>query len=220
MPQKEEILNVLEAIRTRRSIRKYLDVPLEFEKVARVLDAGRLAPSAGNLQPWKFVLIIEPEQRVKVAEACLQQYWVAQAPIQILVCAEPKKSERYYGKRGEELYALLDGAAAMQNMLLAAHGQHLGACWVSAFDDTMLRRVCNIPESVTPVGIVTLGYPDEKPSAPLKFTLHNVTNFHSYGNRIKDEAELFGNYAGAVSNALATAKTWAENILKKMQKVK
>ena len=220
MPQKEELLNTLEAIHSRRSIRKYLDIPLEFEKVARVLDAGRLAPSAGNLQPWKFILIVEPEQRLKVAEACLEQYWVAQSPIQIVVCVEPKKSERYYGKRGEELYALLDGAAAAQNMLLAAHAQHLGACWVSAFDDAMLKRACSIPDNVTPVGVITLGYSDEKPSAPLKFTLHNVTFFHHYGSRVKDDAELFGNYAVHVTKALSTAKTWAENILKKMQKVK
>lgn len=215
---KEEVPTVLEAIKSRRSIRKYLDLPLEFEKVGCILDAGRMAPSAGNLQGWKFVLVVHPEKRLQVAEACLQQYWVATAPVLIIVCAEPNKSERYYGKRGEELYSLLDAGAAVENMLLAAHGQGLGACWVSAFDDAMLRRAVGVPDNARPIAVVTVGYPDEKPVAPLKFELHNIVFFDKYGNRVKDTAELFGDYSKSVSEALATAKKWAENVLQKMKK--
>ncbi|MBI4145133.1 nitroreductase family protein [Candidatus Woesearchaeota archaeon] len=217
---KEEVPTVLEAIRTRRSIRKYLDLPLEFEKVGRVLDAGRLAPSAGNLQDWKFVLVVQPEKRLQIAEACLQQYWVATAPVLIIVCSEPKKSERYYGKRGEDLYSTLNAGAAVENMLLAAHGQGLGACWVSAFDDAMLRRAISVPDNAKPLAVITLGYPDEKPVAPLKFELHNIVFFERYGNRVKDVAELFGDYSKYVSEAIATTKKWAENVLQKMKKVK
>ncbi|MBI4151063.1 nitroreductase family protein [Candidatus Woesearchaeota archaeon] len=218
MHKKEELLSALEAIRSRRSIRKYLDLPIEFEKVGRILDAGRLAPSAGNLQPWKFILVIAPEQRGEIAEACLQQFWMMQAPVHIVVCVEPKKSERYYGKRGEELYALLDGGCAIENMLLAAHAQHLGACAVSAFDEAMLRRACNIPDNIEPIAVITVGYADEKPVAPLKFELHNLVFFHNYGNRVKDEAEVFATYSTHVSKALQTARKWAENVLKRTQK--
>ncbi|MEK6849177.1 MAG: nitroreductase family protein [Nanoarchaeota archaeon] len=218
MQKKEEIPNVLKAIETRRSIRKYLSLPVEFEKVGHILDAARMAPSAGNLQPWKFILVMESAQRLEVAEACLQQHWMAQAPVNIVVCGEPAKSERYYAKKGER-YATLDAAAAVQNMLLAAHGLGLGACWVSAFDDHMLRKVCDIPEDVLPVAVVTLGYADEKPVKPLKFELHNVVFFSHYGNRVKDIAEVFGTYSTYVAKALATARQWAENALKKMQKV-
>ncbi len=220
MHKKEDMLSALEAIRSRRSIRKYLDIPIEFEKIGRILDAGRLAPSAGNIQPWKFILVISPEQRLEISEACLQQYWMAQAPLNIVICVEPKKSERYYGKRGQELYAILDGAAAAENMLLAAHAQHLGACWVSAFDERLLKKACVIPDDVMPIGVITIGYSDEKPVAPLKFELHNLVFFHKHGNRVSDEAELFGTYSTHVSKALQAARQWAENALKKLQKVK
>lgn len=215
---KEAIPNVLEAIKSRRSVRKYLDLPVEFEKVGRILDAGRMAPSAGNLQPWKFILVMEPKQRLEVAEACLEQYWIASAPVQIVVCAEPSRSERYYAKKGVR-YATLDAAAAIQNMLLAAHGQGLGSCWISAVEETMLRKVCGIPDDVIPVAVITIGYADEKPVMPLKFEPHNILFFNKYGNRVKDEAEVFGTYSTHVSKALATAREWAENALKKMRKV-
>jgi len=213
-------LSPMDAIRTRRSVRKYLDLPIEFEKLMSILDAGRLAPSAGNLQDWKFVIIVDNEKRLQVAEACLQQYWMAQAPVHIAVIAEPKKQERYYGKRGEQVYSLLNAGAALENMLLAAHAQGLGACWVSAFEESILRRTLKLPDHVNPVGIVTLGYPDEKPVAPMKFELHNVVFFHEYGNRVKDEAEIFGDYAKYVSEALQLARKWAENTLQKLKHVK
>ena len=213
-------LSALETIKTRRSVRKYLQLPIEFTKVANILDAGRLAPSSGNLQDWKFILIIENEKRLEIAEACLQQFWMAAAPVHIVVVAEPKKQERYYGKRGEHVYSLLNAGAAIENMLLAAHAQGLGACWVSAFEETILRRVLGLPDDVTPVGIVTLGYADEKPLAPMKFDLHNITFFHSYGNRVNDEAEIYGEYSKFVSQALQSARKWAENVLQKMKQVR
>jgi nitroreductase len=219
MQKEEKIPNVLDAIKTRRSVRKYLDLPVEFEKVGRVLDAGRMAPSAGNLQDWKFILVVEPENRLAVAEACLQQYWMAQAPVHIVVCAEPKKSERYYGKRGQEVYASLDGAMAAENMLLAAHGQGLGACFVAAMEEPLLRRALKIPEAAIPLGVITLGYSDEKPAMPMKFELHNIIFFEEFGEKAKDEAETYGEYAKHVSKALAMARSWAENVLKKMREV-
>ncbi|HSU72763.1 MAG TPA: nitroreductase family protein, partial [Candidatus Binatia bacterium] len=107
-------LSPMDVIATRRSVRKYLQLPIEFQKIGHVLDAGRMAPSAGNLQDWKFILIVENEKRLQIAEACLQQFWMAQAPVHIVVVAEPKKQERYYGKRGEEVYSLLNAGAAVE----------------------------------------------------------------------------------------------------------
>jgi hypothetical protein len=105
-------------------------------------------------------------------------------------------------------------------MLLAAHAQGLGACWVSAFEETILRRVLELPPHTTPVAVVTLGYADEKPIMPMKFDLYHTVFFHKYGERVKDEAELYGDYAKYVSAALQTARKWAENVLQKMKTVR
>lgn len=218
---KEEVPNVLEAIQQRRSIRRYLDLPIEFEKVGHVLDAGRMAPSAGNLQDWKFILVMDPAKRLEVAEACLQQYWVAQAPVLIVVVSEPNKSERYYGKRGEEIYSKLNAGACIQNMLLAAHGVGLGACWVSAFVDEQIEKVLEIDdEDLHVMGVVVMGYPDEKPQMPLKFQLHDKVFFNTWDNRSKDESEVFANYSKQVKKALEITKKWAEDALKKIRTVK
>ena len=217
---KEEIPNVLKAINDRRSVRHYLDLPVEFEKVGHVLNAGRMAPSAGNLQDWKFIIVVEPAQKLKVAEACLQQYWVAQAPVLIVVVSESNKSERYYGKRGDEMYSTLNAGACIQNMLLAAHGIGLGACWVSAFIDDTMEKILELDEDITTRAVITLGYTDEKPAMPLKFQLHDLVFFETHGNRLKNEAEIFGGYSKHVAKSLEVAKKWAENALKKMQKVK
>ncbi len=105
-------MDVYEAVLRRRSIRKYMDQPVEWEKLGKVIDAGRLAPSAGNLQAWKFVVVTEKELRKQVSEACLKQYWMQTAPAHIVVCAEITKLSRFYGIRGERLYSIQSCAAA------------------------------------------------------------------------------------------------------------
>src|SRR3989338_6232743 len=102
----EEIKDILDIIKSRRSITKYLPKPVEWEYVARIIDAARHAPSCGNLQNWKFVVVLDPAKRKAIAEAAVQQYWMITAPVHIIVCAEPEKAERYYGIRGERLYTV------------------------------------------------------------------------------------------------------------------
>ena len=105
-------MEVLECIKTRRSIRKYLDKPLPWELIANVMEAGRYAPSAGNLQNWKFIAVMSEGRRKAIAEASLQQYWMEQAPVHIVICSEPEKGEMHYGKRGKENYTIQNSAAA------------------------------------------------------------------------------------------------------------
>ena len=99
-------MNVFEAVATRRSIRKFTsqDVPMEILGV--VIDAGRYAPSSGNIQNWRFVLVKDVNNKQKVAEACMQQLWIAEAPVVMVVCAETEKINQYYGIRGERLYSV------------------------------------------------------------------------------------------------------------------
>ncbi len=159
-------MDAIECIKTRRSTRKYKDKPIEWEKIVTILDAGRLAPTSGNLLNFKFVLVREEANRRKLAEAAFKQQWMAKAPAHIVICAEPEKAESFYGTRGKTLYTTQNCAAAAENMLLAANALGLGACWVGAFDEDLVRRVINLPEQAFAHAIMTIGYPDENPPMP------------------------------------------------------
>jgi nitroreductase len=211
-------MDALECIETRRSVRKFRDKPLEFEKVGNILNAGRLAPSAGNLQDWKFVLVTERDLRHQLAEACSGQHWMSTAPIHIVICSQPAKEERMYGKRGEELYSIQNAAAAAQNMLLAAHAQGVGACWVSAFEDHLVRRALQMPDSARPLAVLVFGHPDEEPVAPPKYSVSDVTFVERWGTRIKDIAAYFGYYSQHVAEATTAAREHLQKFLKKWTK--
>src|SRR3989344_5104990 len=174
-------MDVLEAIRTRRSVRKYRDIPVEWEKVGLILDSGRLAPSAGNIQNWKFIVITDRNTRHQISEACLEQQWMAKAPVHIVIVAEPEKARRFYGLRGEKLYTIQNCAAATENMILAAHSLGLGTCWIGAFDEERIKEIVPMPDFVRPQSIITVGYPDEIVPTPVKYTLENIMFFRSYG---------------------------------------
>jgi len=208
-------MDVFDAIKKRRCVRKYLSVPVEWENVGKVLDAGRMAPSAGNLQDWKFIIVLDPDKRKEVAEACMQQYWMNAAPVHIVVCGEPAKVKRFYAERGEKLYSIQNCALAAENIFLAATALDLGMAWVGAFDDTMLRRALSIPDTAVPYAVLTLGYPDETPGEPAKYTIENVVFFEKWGNRIKDAAEMYREYSDYVKRALLSAKKLVERITKK-----
>lgn len=175
----------MHCIHTRRSIRKYQDVPIPFEHVGRVIEAGFQAPTAGNVQDVRYVIVQEKEKRAKIAEACLQQYWMAVAPVHIVVCVDIKRGKQFYGIRGERLYSIQHAAAAVQNMLLATHNFGLGACWIGAFDEEAIKSICGIPEYARPEAIVTLGYADEIPPRPPKYILETYTYIERYNNKIR-----------------------------------
>jgi nitroreductase len=151
-------MNVFEAIRTRRSIRKYVDKPVEKEKLLRILEAARLAPSAVNCQPWDFIVVTEPEVRKKLGAAYPKE-WFINAPVIIVACAHPTKA--WTRKDGEE-YWKVDVAIAMQNLVLTAWEEGLGTCWIGAFDEQEVKRVLGIPPEVRVVAMTPLGYPAEE----------------------------------------------------------
>jgi nitroreductase len=142
-----------------------------------------MAPSSGNIQNWKFIIIREEAQRKKIAEACLQQTWMTQAPVHFAIVSQFEKVKRYYGVRGERLYAIQNCAAAAENMLLMAHALGFGACWVSAFDEDMLSRALNLPEEVIPQVVVTLGHAAETPEPPAKDRAFSKFFIEGWGRR-------------------------------------
>jgi len=181
-------MDVLEAIATRRSIRKYLDVPVEWDKIGQVMEAGRLAPSAGNVQEWRFVVVTKPELRKKIAESALGQHWVETAPVQIIVFALIDKIKIHYGMRGERLYSIQDCATCATYMMLAAHDLGLGTCWIGAFDENKVQQVLKMPENCRPQLILTVGYADEKPPMPPRYPIDALVFLERYGGpgRVKD----------------------------------
>lgn len=199
-------MDVMECIKTRRSIRKYTDETVEWEKITAVIEAGKSAPSSGNLQNWKFVIVKEPAKRQMIAEACLQQYWMSQAQVHIVVFALPDRAVRFYGVRGERMYSIQNCAAAVQNMLLEAHELGLGSCWVSAFDENQLMRVMGAADFARPQAVVTLGYPAEKPIEPIHFTIEHVCFFEKWAGRIADFDATFGHYGTKVQNHIDASK--------------
>jgi nitroreductase len=179
----EKSMEVLDCIRTRRSIRKFQDVPIEWEKVGRILEAGMHSPSAGNLQDYKFIAVLEQTRRTAIAEACIQQMWIAEAPVIILVCSDFTKTQRFYGIRGERLYSIQSCAAAAMNMLLAAHAQGLGACWVGAFDEDAVKRAANVPDYARPQIVIPVGIPAESVPTPPKYKIENLVFLNRWGRR-------------------------------------
>ncbi len=188
-------MDTLEAIETRRSIRRYLERPVEFEKITTILDAARKAPSAGNLQTWRFIVISDRNLIKQLSEYSIEQYWIQTAPIVIVIAAVPEKQEMYYGLRGKRLYAVQDCAAAIQNLMLAATDLGLGTCWIGAFEEDKVRALFDIPADVRPQALVTLGYADETPQDRSLLPLENLVFFNRYNMRVEKLHIVLRDYA-------------------------
>lgn len=151
-------MNVFDAIKIRRSIRKYKPNPIEKEKLISILEAARLAPSAKNMQPWHFIIVTNPEVKEKLRLAYNKE-WFIKAPIIIVACADPTKA--WVRADGEE-YWKVDVAIALQNLILKATEEGLGTCWIAAFNEKAVKEALNIPTHIRVVAMTPLGYPDEE----------------------------------------------------------
>jgi len=156
-------MELSEAIKGRRSVRAFKRQDVPEETVEKLIDAARHAPSSGNIQPWEFVVVRNLEVKRKLARAALNQAFVEEAPVVIVVCANERRSSMGYGSRGKTLYCIQDTAAATQNILLTAYSLGLGACWIGAFNEDETKRTLNAPGGIRPVAIIPVGYPDETP---------------------------------------------------------
>jgi nitroreductase len=174
------ILGVFEAIKERRSVRAYTDEKVSDKDVKRLIEAARWAPSAGNIQPWAFVVVKEVETRRKLSSAALNQTHVQEAPVVIVVCADAARSSRVYGSRGEKLYSIQDTAAATQNILLAAQELGLATCWVGAFRENEVAKAVKVPRNLRPVVMVAVGYPAERPATPRKRSFNDVVHYGTF----------------------------------------
>lgn len=155
---------MLELIISRQSDRKYSDKPVEKEKLDRIIEAGRMAPSACNAQPWKFIVVTEPMLIGKISEAASAKLigmntFVAQAPVQLIVVREkPNMSSKVGSTIKNKDYSLIDIGIASENICLQARAEGIGSCIIGWFDEKMLRKLLAIPRSKRVELIITIGY--------------------------------------------------------------
>lgn len=168
-------MSILSILEGRRSIRKYKNKPIEDEKLLKVLEAARLSPSARNQQNWKFIVVKEDKVRKKLTEA-INQPFVGEAPIILVSCGtDPEGVMRC----GQHRYTV-DLSIATSYMILEAHEQGLGTCWLGNFDEEKVKKILNIPENVRVVAVTPLGYPDESPSQRPRKELEEIISYDKY----------------------------------------
>jgi nitroreductase len=150
---------VINEIKNRFSVRSYLPKEINDSDLNDILEAGRLAPSACNIQPWKFVVVKDQALKDKLSIACKNQMFLSQASVLIVGCLELaaayKMSERYDS-------GALDMGIAMTNMTLQAVNLGLGSCWIGAFYEDQIKEILNIPTDIRVVALLTIGYPANK----------------------------------------------------------
>ncbi|MEM3641100.1 MAG: nitroreductase family protein [Candidatus Bathyarchaeia archaeon] len=194
--------NIYSALRNRRSIRKYLQKDIPKSVLKRVLDAARWAPSAHNTQPWRFIIINDSTVKMNLAEAMASEWnkdlikngfspderenlvrasvkTFTNSPALIVACLTMENMDKYPDKRrqnAEYLMGVQSVAAAIQNLLLAAHAEGLGACWFCAplFCQHTVKEVLKLPENIEPQALITIGYPAETPKTPRRKPLKSI----------------------------------------------
>lgn len=158
---KVNLMDTLEAIRTRRSVRKYRPDPIPEELLKEVLSAARIAPSAENAQPWKFVIVTDEDIKLKLVQACAGQKFIAEAPMVIVGCGFP--DDAYATAGGYMNSHVMDVTIAMDHLILAAASVGLGTCWIAAFKEEKVKDILGIPSDVRVVALTPLGFPQETP---------------------------------------------------------
>lgn len=168
-------MDVLSAIKGRRSIRKYSDKPVAEEKLLKVLEAARLSPSAKNQQEWKFIVVKDSKVREELTKA-IGQPFVGKAPVILVCCGTETESIM----RGGQYRYTVDLSIATAYMILEAYEQGLGTCWLGSYDEEMVKKVLNIPERVRVVAITPLGYPEESPAQRPRKKLEEIISYDKY----------------------------------------
>ncbi|MBA7525590.1 5,6-dimethylbenzimidazole synthase [subsurface metagenome] len=163
-------MDAVEAILTRRSIRKYTKQPVSEEVLKELLEAAMYAPSASNQQPWCFVVINDRKILDEIPKYHPYAQMLKEAPVAILVCCHSDLQSGGYGVQ--------DCSAATQNILLAAHAKGLGAVWLGVYSTEQrviaIKKLLNLPENITPISLISIGYPAEQKPRPDRYQADRV----------------------------------------------
>ncbi|MHA2047686.1 MAG: nitroreductase family protein [Candidatus Thorarchaeota archaeon] len=147
----------LEKIKSRQSIRKFTSEPIDEEEIREIVKVGFSAPSAGNRQPWRVIIVEDQDLKEQLVNAALGQTFIAKAPVVFVVCGVPEESAERYKERGRSLYVLQDTAALTLNILQAAHMLGYGGCWIGAFNEAEVSSTLRIPLEMRPVSMIPVG---------------------------------------------------------------
>lgn len=169
-------MDILEAVRKRRSIRNFQKKEISEELIDKLTESLVWAPSAGNLQSRKFYFIRDEAVKRKIASAALNQGFIGDAPLVIVGCTNSHISGKY-GERGISLYSIQDVACSVMGMMLVAFDNELGTCWVGAFREEEVARILNLPMNLKPAVIVPVGYPSKILSPPRRMSREEAVEF-------------------------------------------
>ena len=168
-------MKILDIIRARRSVRKFRSDPVPEDVVRRALEAARLAPSAKNFQPWKFIVVRDPETKRRLAKASAGQSFMAAAPLIIVACGFPENS---FARMGRYMNSWpVDVTIALEHLILQAHEDGLGTCWIGAFEEEEVKAVLGIPAEVKVLALTPLGYPAETPASRGRKNLEEIVSY-------------------------------------------
>lgn len=185
-------MDIFEAIRTRRSVRRFADKPVEEDKIEAVLEAARQAPSWANLQCWKFIVVKDPSVKAEISEISYVESFfgplgykanpakkgLSEAPLVIVACADPSRSGTLWGQS----YYMTDIGIAVENLMLAARALGLGTVFVGVFDEEKIRAMLSIPPNIRVVGLFPLGYPlEEKTEGPARKPMNEIAFYERWG---------------------------------------
>lgn len=191
-------MSTFEAVRELASFRSAKEKPVERKKIGKVLEAGRHAPSPGNVQSLEFIVVDEKESREKLSRASGDPR-IEEAPVSIIVLADVERMRR---KVGEDAFVACnsEAAAASQSMRLVADESGLGSCWITGFDEKAVNAEFEIPEGKEPLGIISLCYPESEVEPEHRFGMNEVVFYEKYDNQmgsVFDSLEWEGLYENA-----------------------
>jgi len=168
-------------VKKRRMCREYLGSDVPQEKLDRILDMASRYPSAGHAEPQEFVLVRDQRVKEGLARAALDQMFVAQAPL-VIVVSDIRRSARRYGERGVHFFSIIDGAFVAMLILLAVVDEGLGACFVGSFYDEEVQDVLGLPQDIRPIGIIPIGYCAERPRKFARRSRAQIVHRDRYGS--------------------------------------
>ncbi|MEM1682996.1 MAG: nitroreductase family protein [Ignisphaera sp.] len=166
-------MDVYEAILSRRSIRVYKHESIRREDLEKILEAARWAPSAGNRQPWHFIVVVDEQIKEKLVPVCRNQSFIKDASCVVVGLADVEKSPKW---------AIVDTTIALEHIVLEATELGYGTCWIGAFDEAEVKKILNIPDRYRVVALITIGIASESPSPRPRKPLKEIVSLNIFGN--------------------------------------
>ncbi len=206
-----------EVVTSRRSIRSFSSEPVDIDEILLLLEHAIYAPSPANMQDFKFVISQNEDVLRALPDMCMEQDWIAQGSAVIAVCSEVSRVEEWFGDRAKELADQTTGGV-VQTILLAASANNIGACWVAGFDQDPVKKLFNIPSSVSLQALVVLGHPYSKPDPRVEKDIYPLTFFDFYGNDLHDLTSVNHDYSVKLEKKLSSLQSSAKKSSSQLQK--